>query len=78
MLFRCDHSLAESNQINVLKKSQAPYLSVVTIYPKKGCPHRTALTSVILFYTTPCAIIASTTFSNPAMFAPATKFPSIP
>ena len=42
------------------------------LYTKKTAELSTVFLFVVLSYTTPCAIIASATFSKPAMFAPMT------
>ncbi len=50
----------------VLFRREIISLTAALFHPRKTAD------KTVLFYTTPCAIIASATFSKPAMFAPTT------
>ena len=82
---------SEINQINIAQ--QISLLQKIKIIFKKTAPTRLIAKNIAIKYmaaitdsgvcpcrdyTIPCAIIASATFKNPAMFAPTTRFPSKP
>jgi len=63
-----------------LHKNQSHHTTVVLLIQKEP-PAEISAGGLLMYgvdYTTPCAIMASTTFWKPAMFAPATRSPSMP